>query len=48
MSIDIINLRKYYGKTYVLKGISCRFKDYQKYLIKGENGIGKSTLLRRY
>ena len=46
MSIDIINLRKYYGKTYVLKGISCRFKDYQKYLIKGENGIGKSTLFK--
>ena len=46
MSIDIINLRKSYGKIDILKGISYNFKDHKKYLIKGENGIGKSTLFK--
>ena len=46
MSIDIINLRKEYGNIQILKGISITFSDHSKYLIKGENGIGKSTLFR--
>ncbi|MBR4237069.1 ATP-binding cassette domain-containing protein [bacterium] len=46
MSIDIINLRKQFGNTAILKGISVSFSDHGKYLIKGENGIGKSTLFR--
>ena len=46
MSIDITNLRKNYGKVQILKGISFSFKDNTKYLIKGENGIGKSTMFK--
>jgi len=46
MSITIINLFKYYGKIEILKGINYRFEDHKKYIIKGENGIGKTTLLK--
>ena len=46
MSIVISNLRKKYGQKEVLKGLNYTFKDNQHYLIKGENGIGKSTLIK--
>ena len=46
MSINITNLRKQYGNISILKGISITFNDHKKYLIKGENGIGKSTLFK--
>ena len=46
MSIVISNLRKKYVQKEVLKGLNYTFKDNQHYLIKGENGIGKSTLIK--
>lgn len=46
MSIVINNLYKRYSKRTVLKGLSYTFKDHTHYLIKGENGIGKSTLIK--
>ena len=46
MSIVINNLYKRYTKRNVLKGLTYTFKDNTHYLIKGENGIGKSTLIK--
>ena len=46
MSIVINNLYKRYSKRTVLRGLTYTFKDNTHYLIKGENGIGKSTLIK--
>lgn len=46
MYISITNIRKSFKKDEILKGISFEFKDSKKYLIVGENGIGKSTLFK--
>lgn len=46
MSIDIINLSKTYQKINILNTINYKFYDNNKYLIKGENGIGKTTLFK--
>lgn len=46
MSIDIINLSKTYQKINILNNINYKFYDNNKYLIKGENGIGKTTLFK--
>ena len=46
MSIVINDLKKRYGSKEVLKGLTYTFFDHKHYLIKGENGIGKSTLLK--
>ncbi|MCR5740852.1 MAG: ABC transporter ATP-binding protein [Gammaproteobacteria bacterium] len=46
MSIVINNLSKKYGHKEVLKDLSYSFVKGGHYLIKGENGIGKSTLLK--
>lgn len=46
MSIVINNLRKRYKENEVLNSLTYTFEDGVHYLIKGENGIGKSTLLK--
>ena len=46
MSIVINNLRKRYKDNEVLSSLTYTFEDGVHYLIKGENGIGKSTLLK--
>jgi polar amino acid transport system ATP-binding protein len=44
--IDVINLKKSYGKLDVLKGISTTIKQGEKIAIIGPSGSGKSTFLR--
>ncbi len=46
MSIIIVNLSKKYKKKPVLNKITYEFKDSNHYCIKGENGIGKTTLFK--
>lgn len=46
MSIVINNLSKRYKDHEVLNSLTYTFEDGIHYLIKGENGIGKSTLLK--
>ena len=46
MSIVINNLRKRYKENEVLNSLTYTFEDGVHYLIKGENGIGKSTLFK--
>ena len=44
--IEIINLRKSFGKNEVLKGITTTIKDGEKVVILGPSGCGKSTFIR--
>lgn len=44
--ITLKNVSKAFGTQQILKDFSCVFKDGEKYLICGESGIGKTTLLR--
>jgi len=44
--IDVINLRKTYGKLDVLKGITTTIRQGEKIAIIGPSGSGKSTFLR--
>ena len=44
--LRVENLKKTYGETEVLKGISCEIKDGEKIVVLGPSGSGKSTFLR--
>lgn len=44
--IRISHLHKTYGQQVIYEDFSCVFEEGKKYLIAGESGIGKTTLLR--
>jgi phosphate transport system ATP-binding protein len=44
--VQIKNLNTWYGKSHILKDISCYFEDDSVTAIMGPSGCGKSTLLR--
>lgn len=44
--ITIHNLQKQFGKTHVLRGISCEIKEQEVVCVIGPSGSGKSTFLR--
>ncbi len=44
--IDVINLKKSFGETEVLKGITTKIEEGEKVVIIGPSGSGKSTFLR--
>lgn len=46
MSINIINLNKGFSNNVILDNLTYEFKDNNKYIIIGDNGIGKSTLFK--
>ena len=45
-SVDIRNVRKAFGSTQVLHGVSVGIEDGQFVVLVGPSGCGKSTLLR--
>ena len=46
MSIFIKNVTKSFGESKIFDNLNHEFKDKALYLIKGESGVGKTTLLR--
>ena len=46
MSLEIIDLSKSFGERAVLDSFSYKFDQTGLYVIAGESGIGKTTLLR--
>ena len=44
--LTVKNIHTYYGKSYVLQGISLEVKEGEVVSILGRNGVGKTTLLR--
>ena len=46
MKIDIQGLTKTYGKEPIIKDLSLSFSPVGLYIIKGDSGVGKTTLLR--
>jgi multiple sugar transport system ATP-binding protein len=45
-SVDIVDVRKTFGATQVLKGVSIDIPDHEFVVLVGPSGCGKSTLLR--
>lgn len=46
MSLKIGNLKKSFGNQNIFDGLNLEFSERGLYLIKGESGVGKTTLLR--
>lgn len=44
--IELKQVSKYYGSNVLFQDVSYIFKDGHKYLIKGDNGVGKSVSLK--
>ena len=43
--VEIIDVKKIYGKSNAINGISCTLNSNEEYVIRGSSGCGKSTLL---
>lgn len=46
MSLKISNLKKSFGSQKIFDGLSLEFSERGLYFVKGESGVGKTTLLR--
>src|SRR5919205_456607 len=46
MRVDVVNLKKFYGRTRAVNGISFSFTSGQIFGFVGPNGAGKSTTMR--
>src|ERR671922_2189811 len=46
MRVDVVNLKKHYGRTRAVDGISFEFSSGQIFGFVGPNGAGKSTAMR--
>lgn len=46
MNIQLENISKKFGKTWILKNVNLNFEQGKKYAILGNNGSGKSTLMK--
>ena len=44
--VELENVKKRYGRTYILNGISVSLKKGKIYGLLGINGAGKTTMLR--
>jgi len=44
--LEVVNIHTYYGKSYVLRGISLEIKKGSTVALLGRNGMGKTTTIR--
>lgn len=46
VAVNIVNIKKNFGKVRVIEGVNCEIRDGEFIVILGPSGCGKSTLLR--
>jgi ABC-type sugar transport system ATPase subunit len=44
--VELRNVKKSYGQSLAIRGVSCRIDDGELAVLVGPSGCGKSTLLR--